>query len=299
VTPIPDPRRLASIPRIAAVALWLAPAASLAAQPPAKPAAPGVTVSGVTVTPARPTPAPQVLRHEAFAFTRSHGEPARAGHIPRWIDAVCPVTLGLPPNFATFISARVRALAASVGARAGGAGCRPNVEIVFADDPQAVVDRIADQRPALLGFHYAAQRKRLASFQGPVEAWYATATDTRDGQQFPDLPQEQMPANPSGSSFTSVLIVLDGKRMAGYPVGQAADAIGMLALNMVRPPFRCSPLPSILNLAAAGCGEAPVTITDADRAFLKALYRVETGQRLAWARGDIALRVAHEITPRP
>jgi hypothetical protein len=207
------------------------------------------------------------------------------------------VTLGLPANFESFVSERVKMLATSVGAHAGPADCRPNIEIVFADDPQATLNLIADKNPLLLGFHYAAQRKRLAAFHGPIEAWYGTATVTKDGEQFPDLPQEMEPNDPAGSSFTSVLIILDGKQMAGFPVGQVADEIGLLALNMVHPPYRCSPLPSILNLTAADCGTAPppAGLTETDRALLKALYDFPDGERYEWARDDLALRVAHDV----
>src|SRR5580704_14963270 len=109
---------------IAAVAALLAPGSGLAAPSPPSPADP-TAVQGVTV---EPPLSPEARFARALNFIQSHGAPARIGQLARWTDRVCPLTLGLTPSLNAFVSARVRLLAARVGAPLHRFGrCRPPV----------------------------------------------------------------------------------------------------------------------------------------------------------------------------
>jgi hypothetical protein len=94
------------------------------------------------------------------------------------LGPVCPVTTGLPPAFDKFVTARVVAVAASVGAKTdASAKCIPNVEILFTDQPAALIKALAEKtRGAILGMHYAHERSSLLEVTRPIQGWYVTAT---------------------------------------------------------------------------------------------------------------------------
>src|ERR1700749_2576058 len=75
----------------------------------------------------RPPDIDSIVSH----FVDSHAAPNRkTGQYMRVdLGPVCAVTSGLPPAFDKFVTARVLAVAASIGARTDATGkCKPNVE---------------------------------------------------------------------------------------------------------------------------------------------------------------------------
>ncbi len=87
-------------------------------------------------------------------FVETFTAPTRiTGKIARWEVGVCPITVGLKPDFASFVSQRVRDVAAQVGAPVNAdAACKPNIEIVFTTAPQALADTIRKKHDAYLGY---------------------------------------------------------------------------------------------------------------------------------------------------
>ncbi len=301
---------------LAAVGVTAALAAPGAGRPAPPPTADPTAVQGLTVE-------PPLSREAKFAralnFIQSHGAPARTGQLARWKDRICPLTLGLTPALDAFVSERVRALAVRVGARVQKTGrCRPNVEILFVDRPQALMDAVARERGLLLGFHYAAATRRLATVTRPVEARYLTSTQGAKGDATLDVASGaptggaatiitgptslmdvgSMPGGCAGSRltrclsslFTNVLIVVDAPAMVGRPIGPIADYIAMLALSQPRSLDVCDALSSILDLMAGSCSDrpAPATWTDSDIAYLAGLYRVDLTTMMVLEKDNIA-----------
>jgi hypothetical protein len=272
-------------------------------------------VQGVTVQ-------PPLSREGKFAralsFIQSHGAPARTGQLARWKERVCPLAIGLTPELDAFVMERVRVLALRVGAPVKKFGrCRPNVEIAFVDRPQELMDAVARERGALLGFHYAAATRRLATVTRPVEARYLTSTQGGEGNATLDVASGgfmspdavitgpvsladagSMPGGCAGSRlteclrslFTNVLIVVDAPAMEGRQIGPIADYVAMLALSQARTLDGCGALDSILDLFAKGCagGAAPSTWTQSDIAYLTALYKVDLSTAMALEKDNIA-----------
>src|SRR5262249_42760369 len=79
------------------------------------------------------------------------------------------------------------------------------------------------------------------------------------------------------SVFENILIVADANKVAGYPVGQLADYLAMLALSQASAPDDCAGLPSILDLMSTACTALPKqeALTTADKAYLEGLYAME------------------------
>ena len=292
-------------------------AAALAASPtravdPPSATPPQTTVEGLTVV--RPRQPDAKLPSIVFKFVQSHGATARIDQLTRWGVPPCPATAGLPESFNAFVSKRVVELASQVGAPASRTpACKMNLLIVFTDEPQALLDKVRRRHPALLGFHYAAQAKRLATFNRPIQAWYVTGTkssqpssrnDTGGLAQLDD-PFQPMAGGAAGSRLTSrisseflaALVVVDTTKTAGQEIGAIADQVAVLSLTRAAQPRPCGELPSILDVMNPDCGadRGVAAITAYDLAYLKALYGIKPEEYAAAQQGRIVSRMVREL----
>jgi hypothetical protein len=231
-------------------------------------------------------------------FVQGLAVPARiSGKLVRWQDGVCPLTVGLKPQFTQFISQHVKDVAARAGAPVNArTSCKPNIEIVFTTAPQALMDNVRAGRPVLLGYHdNSGQAETLAKVTHPIQAWYTTATRDLRGKSVLDSAWlqgtgdngqwEWAAAAVTGSrlgdgktsAFYHVIIVVEPDRLKQYEIGALADYIAMLALTQMNTLDACQPLPSIMNLLANGCANPASQLTANDLGFLKGLYRMSIG----------------------
>lgn len=137
--------------------------------------APGVVISA-TKEPDRRT-----FEHVLVPqFIESHSIASEVtGQLSRWRAQVCPETIGLQKEYGDFISRRVTDIARSIGAPTDRTGkCRPNVDIIFAPHPQAVLDGIVSRSPMLLG--YPGDRSKPGQIRHSIEAFYVTGTRSSD-----------------------------------------------------------------------------------------------------------------------
>lgn len=278
------------------------PAASAAVGPP--------IVPEVTVTAPKP-PEPQQLAGASVPnFIKNHGEPAvLSGQLGRWVTEICPRTEGLTAAFNAFVSARIKAIAANVGApHQWAAQCRPNVAIYFTSDPQAMLDEVAKRAPQLLGFHYPHQVRRLAIVNRPIQAWYVTAIRGVSGEDIVDDIWGTLPPGRLGSRLTLgrsslivfVLVVADTRKLTDFSVGSISDYIALLALSRASSLDGCGQLPSIIDLMSPRCGSnsTATAMTAGDTAYLRALYSLNMEQPLSLQRTDIQAKMMREFQTR-
>ena len=246
-------------------------------------------------------------------FVQAFAAPTRmTGKLARWEDGVCPISVGLKPLYANFISQRVLNVAAQVGARANTrSGCRPNIEIVFTTTPQALLDNIRKKQDAFLGYaDNDAQRDALAKVTRPIQAWYLTASRDLRGNIIVDsakaLPTEITLPDPfhnppfitirtkqgavsvtggrlgdgMRSSLYHVIIVADPIKLLDHDIGELADYISLLALSQVSGLDACQSLPSIVNMLAPGCERETHALSVSDMGYLRGLYRMDPGGNL-------------------
>jgi hypothetical protein len=197
---------------------------------------------------------------------------------------VCPEVKNLPAGFSAFISARIKAIAKSVGAPTKEA-CKPNIEIIFTAQPQIVMDRVAKDAPILLGYHFVHSTVAAAKVTRPIQAWYITATGNAM-ETYIDDPYHGTPGGAAGSRlshglrsvFSHILVLADTDKVAGYPVGPVADYIAMLVLSQAQAQDDCAELPSILDLMSPNCAgpDKPQSLTIADKAYLEGLYSMNS-----------------------
>ena len=306
------PRALLSGLLLATVSMAVFPLSASAQAPASSPK----TVEGLTVVAPRPPDAKE-LPSLVFRFVQSHGAPGRIDQLTRWGSPPCPTTAGLPEAFNSFLSKRVVEVASQVGAPTSKTPtCRMNLLIVFTDQPQALLDGVRRRRPQLLGFHYAAQAKRLATINRPIQAWYVTGTASSrpssssetGGLAKLDDPFEQTPGGGAGSRLTShvssqflaILVVVDTTRTAGQPIGAIADQVAVVSLTRPAQPRPCGELPSILDVVNPDCpsDRGVQALTDWDVAYLKALYRVDPEEYLPMQQGRIVGRMVREVNDR-
>ena len=118
-----------------------------------------------------------ILHHATTHYVNT----STTGNLARWRggrQSICPVTEGLTPGYNAFVTARLRALAAYVGAPADSdPQCKSNVQILFTSNPQQKMDSVIKWAtgPA---FHnrYAGGAKDLIAFKSDhaIQGWYLT-----------------------------------------------------------------------------------------------------------------------------
>ncbi len=270
--------------------------------------APPTDVGGVTVTAEKKDP----LVDKTTQFVRAHVPENRAGQIARFRDSLCVNVVGLPPAYAAFIAKQVVGIATQVKAPVDHRlKCSPNVNVIFTPDPQAQLDDIAKRRDLLLGFGWASQMKKLATFERPIQSWYLTRSVGTDGQSVLELNHGSTyqdsnggPENIGGSvtgragsrlgadmssELVHVLILVDAGKVANLKIGAVADYIALLALSRWQGLERCNGFSTILNLMAEGCAQdPPETVTASDLGLLTALYATNPRASGTQQRAEIA-----------
>jgi hypothetical protein len=189
--------------------------------------------------------------------------------------------------------------------------CHPNVNIVFTSHPQQFMDDVARNRPKVLGYHYVAQRRRMATFSRGIQSWYMTAS--RDSNGAPSLDSTTGGAIVAASAqsaswiysrytseFAHVLVVVDADMLGDYPLKAVTDYVALLTLTRTKALDGCNQLPSILDLLSATCGERarPPTITAADTAYLKGLYSSELNKFQNLEKAEIHDRMLTGVSRR-
>ena len=244
-------------------------------------------------------------------FVAAHGEPSRIDQLSRWAVPLCPKTGGLSAPFDDFVTARVLQVAATVGVPAAkprnrNVPCKTNLLIIFTTTPQKLMDNVRKDHSQMLGFHYAAQTARLATFDHPIQAWYMTGTGARGDTPEPDTEFGRTPGGTAGSrlsvklinQFMGVLVVIDASQAVGHHIGPIADHVAMLSLARASHASGCSELPTILDFMNSDCPakSALEEMTVYDVAYLKGLYSIDPEAFLAAQRSEIGSRMMRDLT---
>ena len=139
---------------------------------------PADSADQVTVTGAREAAIAKFVETRAAA-TRF------AGKIARWQARICPMTYGIPANYAKFVTDKVKEVAKEAGARTNvDPDCKINIQIVFTTSPQALMDNIRKEHPVHLGYHdNSSQAEQMTQLKRPVHAFYTTQTADYRGQR--------------------------------------------------------------------------------------------------------------------
>ncbi|WP_044562740.1 hypothetical protein [Azospirillum sp. B4] len=240
-------------------------------------------------------------------FVQSHGKHApRTTQIARWDRPVCPGVQNVPADFAAFIATRIRAIAQTVGAPLADTPCKTNnVDIIFTDQPQAVMDTVADKYPRLLGYHFVHQTKAVSQMTRPIQAWYVTST-SNGAMTAIDDPYGMTIGGGLGSRLstgdlrpvlTHILIMVNTDQILGRQLGTVADYLAVLALAQPNGLDHCGDLPSILDQFSGTCpdDQKPRNLSAADKAYLEGLYSMDPREVGTLQRSSIAGHMRHSF----
>jgi hypothetical protein len=240
------------------------------------------------------------------------------GKVARWEKPICPIATGLDAIHARFVIQRLREIATSVGAPVNASSsCATNIEIVFTNTPQTVLDEVRQRHKDYLGYFSSnGQADTLSKVTRPIQAWYATATIDVRGEPMLDanrprgLPycfdppmcriitsapvvasRESHLGDGLRSGLFNVIVVVDRSRLGDRELGALTDYASLLALAQVRAPDTCDGLPTILNLLLPDCQGAAQEMTASDLGYLHGLYAMNAESNLRVQEDQIAFQL--------
>jgi hypothetical protein len=241
--------------------------------------------------------------------------------LARWrggLQSICPRTFGIGPAADSFITARIRAIAAYVGAPVqSDPQCKDNVRILFTADTQAAMNDVAKWAATYFrGDRWYSKSRRLLEFVGdkPIQGWYLTTprgspvsnTDMALLRIYlapiwPKITPNWFTDDGHMNGIGTVILVVDTTKLGNYPLETIADYAAMLSLSLIQSPDHCDPLPSILDALSPSCinPEKPKAMTAGDLAFLKALYNRNFVYGRSPSRGSIDYSMMQQFKGDP
>lgn len=247
---------------------------------------------------------PEEVRREAQAFVRQLGVAEQP--VARFVDPVCPKAIGVAPEIAARVEARVREIAKEAGARLAPKRCDGNLMVAFGAKTDAIIAEVARRTPTVFENAKPADIAALKASTAPIRWWHTTEERTSSGTRGGgnDAPPAMAGLGSStegvrlggqvfqqyNSSFlgtqmmrvlTTAAVVIDVDRATGTPLDSVSALAGLVGLAEVR--FGEEPPPnSILSLFAAG---GPRDLTTLDQNFLRTLYRMPLDRTAVAHRG--------------
>jgi len=241
--------------------------ALLATAPATGDAAEPIVVTGTPVT-------REEARKRAAQFVRRAGV-AQLQPVARWTMPVCPRTVGLDDNVAAIVDNRIRAVAASTGAKVAPAGCAANIVVVFTADGNGLARAILKKSPDLLAEMSPVARARILDGDGPIRWWYNTRVETRHGMPVSNGMTRQYNSSIVSTqvvrALQSATVIVDVEKAEGTPLEAVASHAAMVALAELssNPP---PPEGSIMGLFDGESGRRE--LSDSDTALLRGIYEI-------------------------
>jgi hypothetical protein len=228
-------------------------------------------------------------------------KPATSDRIARFEKAVCPAAMGLPPDFNAALTSRMRAVAQAAGLAVAPAGCAPSILLFVSKDRTQLVSQLRRERPELFGRMSDEAMDRLATSSDPAAVWHLYEERGADGRSLAGGWREGQPTIQQAVTSSRLLsanridlavaaIIIGGEAAKGLTPIELADHALLRALVESSPSnTRDLGVPSILTIfrdKQAGT-PAPLSLTEWDLAFLKALYRTSNALAASAQRGEI------------
>ncbi len=239
---------------------------------------------------------PEEARDRADTFVRSLGVLSGEATLARWVEPVCPKALNLAPQYAAIVETKLRAIATAARVPVARTPCHANIAVSFVPDGGAVVRQIAAKSPRRFAELAGSARAALLDGTAPIRWWYATGRRHKDGVAASTAPPpimvgsgegggsvlptldggsyssygDSLLATPTVRVLTGATVVVDIARTDGLPLDAVVSYAAMVAFAEIKAADFAPPY-SILGLFQPGGARG---LSDWDRAFLAALYRV-------------------------
>jgi hypothetical protein len=251
------------------------------------------------------------VERQIHDFVKALTDVPPAGQISRFDWSVCPVAVGLSARQNAEVAERMRAVAQAAGMRVAKPGCKANALVVVSTDAQKFVDWLKDHEPEYF-IGVTPKEKQLLKHAGHAAAWHIEGRTDQDGvsvsrdsdsgmfiSERTDVPS-RISTN-DHPSFEAAIVVLDARALAGLTVVQLADYAAMRAFAKTDPSRLANPVaPTILTLLDTPMGGAvPITLTEWDLAYLKALYGSTTNRLAGQQSGEMQRKMAQDLKDAP
>ncbi len=194
---------------------------------------------------------------------------------------LCPLVAGMPPKDGEYILSRVSKIAAAAGAPLAPEHCKGNFYIIVTSDPEGVIKAWSKRDVRMFGDEADQGGKTIRDFAAPnpVRIWYNTEFYELDGTPLGNNADARTDYSARATrieinsyrALSSVMAIIDARRMKDVTFGQIASYVAMAGLVQMHPQANVGNAPSILNLFAATT-KAPPALTAWDESFLKAVY---------------------------
>lgn len=245
------------------------------------------------------------------AFVEALTDAPMTGQLSRFDWAVCPAAVGLTDVQAAAVEDRMRRVAQAAGIKIAPAGCKPNALVIATRSKRELIEGLRKQHAAYFTGMSSAQVNRLARSPGPAAAWQVEGRLNRDGLpleydsqgdyyvvQAADTHSRINPA--SRPHFLASVLVIEMGALKGLTVTQLADYAAMRTFARTDPANVPASAPTILKIIDAPMGSAiPVTLTQWDMGFLKALYTAAGNHYASQQRRDMQRQLRKELQQAP
>jgi hypothetical protein len=241
---------------------------------------------------------------EVDRFVQALTETRRGRQIARWNDPICPRVIGLDPAHASFVVARIGAVARQFGIPVARGRCHGNIVVVVAGDADDFTAALVRRYPRL----FRGARDNLAMpgeiarlLQPRPIRWFA-ASATGNAEGAPIIDGIARPSTMSRLTETTrenatlAFIIVDSNKLEGLVWRQLAEYLALVAL--ARPAMDASydstSLLSIFQMRDGG-GQGPRQLTSWDRNLLRGLYATNGALSAARQRASIAAQMEHDV----
>lgn len=228
------------------------------------------------------------LNHAANVYVRRMAEVTELDQYAHRLKSFCPAVIGMDPQYAPPVLARIREAAAATGSLAEAkAGCTANLAIVFTEDGDALVRAMQKREPRQFDALTIAKRKELFDTGRPVRWWYGIEPAGSDGDRSVEGTVHGWRASLISTGLaldlSATVVIVDVTRAHGLPLDAISSYAAMVSLAQINDTGNGPHgVASILGLFSPdNPGEAPGQLTPWDRAYLYALYHV-AADRPAW-----------------
>ena len=221
----------------------------------------------------------RTLEEQVRAFVESFSlPPSGEDQLARWDTHICAGIVGLRRSQGQFIADRISARAAEVGLQPRGPGCRANLIVFFAPNPDLFARTLIDQYPAFVGYGGPGTRgaRELEAFTDsprPVRWWHVAFDVRRTWSAGGGARGAALGAltHVHRQDIDRVIIIVNAYRASGKRVESVADYLAMVGLAQIDPEADAAPYDTILNLFSSR-QPIPTTLTAWDEAYLSGLY---------------------------
>jgi hypothetical protein len=226
--------------------------------------------------------------------------------LARWQPQIplCPLVAGMANGDGEYVLSRISKIATAAGAPLAPAHCKGNFYVIVTSDPEGVLKAWMKRDVRMFGDETDQGGTKIREFfaASPVRVWYNTEFykldgtplgNNADGRTNDSARATRMEIN-NYRALSSVIAIVDARRMKDVSFGQVAAYVGMVGLAQIRPAANVTEMPSILNLFA-GTGKAPPGLSAWDESFLKAVYETRITDRAQLA--EIKTAMVQDVAP--